>query len=317
MIYLLAVLLSISWAKTEDPKKVTHPQVISFSGAVQLQTAKDMSARRPKIKEVLREFCYIKTQTGQVEIEIDPYRSLIVLPNSEVTIPNISWDSGEISEVIIKNGEIFWHQKSREGRQIPIKSEIFDIVPPPGQFKWAYDLTKARSEVKVLAGRLEFSAMNSENSALLVAGQQVSFQGVKEDGDLAYDVLLKGRKIPKGILGKVEAVSPSEMQQFSQAEVERRKREDLKRLKTETARKAPLLPGQICRKPNAKLNECTWTCLKNVPGGKDRCHTENPGTTCVRRRCNANGAWGEETTLEAGDGAVKCRAKAHIAPCDY
>src|SRR5690606_12649468 len=106
------------------------------------------------------------------------------------------------------------------------------------------------------------------------SGQEVFFQGTREDGEVAYDILLKGRKIPKGNLSKVASISAAEMREFSGEEVEKKRQLELRKKAAEVAKKNILKPGQICRHPGAKLNECVWICENNPKTEKARCLTE-------------------------------------------
>lgn len=318
MILFLSFMALIASAKTGDVKPVKYPVVSFYSGMVEVQTAKETKLRKPKVKELLREMALLKTGAkGSLEVALDEYRVMTLMPNTEVSIPNISWETGELSSVVILSGEIFWQQKGSVANPIVLRSDLFEMIPPEAQFKISYSPSTMIAEVKVFSGHVEFSAMNSENSALVLTGKKVSFHGVREEGEVAYDILLKGRKIPKGYLGKVQDLPTEEMKEYSAVEIAKKKKADLQRLADEQARKQVLLPGQVCRFPIGKLNECSWTCLKNPAGSKGKCLTSKPGVSCVRRRCNANGIWGEEYTLQPDEGALKCRSTAVVAPCDY
>lgn len=72
----------------------------------------------------------------------------------------------------------------------------------------------------------------------------------------------------------------------------------------------------LCALPKAELNQCSWTC-ENNPKGEANCRTDLPNVNCVRRRCNANGLWAEDTRLPASY-HEQCKGSAPlVAPCDY
>jgi hypothetical protein len=318
MIFILSFFTFVASAKTTEIKSVQFPRVVSYRGNVEVKTGKETQFRKAKHNEILREFAEIKTgPQSQAEIAIDEVRTLTVLADTEIEIPSIGWETGDMGSMILKDGEIFWQKTKKVDIPAVLKSKLFEVVPPVGQFKLSYDSDKAYAEAKVFSGSLEFSAMNSEHSVLLTPGKKVGFQGVMEDGEVAYDVLMQGRKIPKGALGKVQDISKEEMQAYSTEELTKKKAADLKRIAAERNKKQALLPGQICRSPGGKLNECSWVCKNNPAGAKGKCLTSKPGVSCFRHRCNANGEWGEETALDAGEGAVKCSSTPHVASCDY
>lgn len=64
----------------------------------------------------------------------------------------------------------------------------------------------------------------------------------------------------------------------------------------------------ICKSPSARYNQCVWTCTSNENG---QCNE------CIRRRCNANGEWKEETRQPANLSGFCKNAKPMIGPCDY
>jgi hypothetical protein len=316
VIFLILAFCTSLQAADKDP--VNYPQVLSYRGLTQIQSGTEAAFRKPKLKEVLREKARIKAEEGgQIEIAVDADRALTVQSGSEVDIPAISWETGHLTEIDLENGQILWQQTQPGSNQIQIKSPVFDIVAPKAVIGLSYNPEKVRAEAKVYVGSLEFSALNAETSEVLTAGKSVVFEGIKEDGEVAYDVLLKGRKIPKGHLLKVENLSSQEMAQYLPEVMAQRKKDDIKRIQTEKAKKEALLPGQICRHPGAKLNECVWNCQNNPKSQKNDCLANKPGVSCIRRRCNANGLWEEETTLDSGSGMLKCKAKPVVAACDY
>ena len=73
--------------------------------------------------------------------------------------------------------------------------------------------------------------------------------------------------------------------------------------------------AEVCRSPSGQFNYCAWTCKGNQ--GSTKCRTGLPGVRCVRKRCNANGKWAEETRLPASFGGYCHGRKAIVKPCDY
>ncbi len=299
-------------------KIVHYPQVLSYSGNIFIQSGLETKFRKAKVKEILREKAIIKTEANsRLDLGVDSERTLTILESSEVEIPSIAWDSGQFTEVLLRDGEIMWQQSGAPGNNITLKSPVFEVSPPIGISGFSYDEEKILAEAKIYAGAMEFSALNAETTVILTAGKSVKFKGVKEDGAVAYDVLLKGRKSPQGHLQSIESLPESVMRAYSATAVAERKRADLQKIIRDKAKKETLQVGQICAKPGGKLNECSWSCLQNPKHEKNNCLANNPGVSCVRRRCNANGIWGEETTLDAGAALLKCKAKPFVTGCDY
>ncbi|WP_155722614.1 hypothetical protein [Bdellovibrio bacteriovorus] len=294
-----------------------YPAIREVYGQVWL-TGKDGKRALVKGRQVLREKALLETSlTGRVKVELDEKRNFILLGSGEVLMPVISWESGEAPVVILKSGDLHWNQKEKGAYNIALRSDLFEFLAIPGDYVLSIYPQKAFTGVKVFEGTMEFSALNGEESVTVKKGQQAGFQGVIENGEISYDVLLKGKKIPKG---RLTAVTPIDAGELNKAAADEKKRLDgIAKLKAqEQARLAKLKrEGVICSQPAGKFNECVWTCVNNPKKEKKNCLVQNEGTACVRRRCNANGDWSEETTLDAEKASIVCKAQPVVAICDY
>lgn len=305
-------------ASSHQVKLVRYPQVLSYKGDIFIQSGLDQKFRKAKVKEILREKAIIKTEANsRMDLAIDQDRTVTLLESAEIEIPAIAWETGQFTELLLRSGELMWQQNGPPINNITLKSPVFEVKPPIGISGFSYDPELVLAEAKVYSGAMEFSALNAETSVNLTGGKMVKFKGVKEDGDVAYDILLKGRKIPKGQLLSIENLPESVMKIYSAEAVAQRKKEDLQRILRAKKKKETLGVGQICPKPGGKLNECSWSCLNNPKGEKNNCLANKPGVSCVRRRCNANGIWSEETPLDASAALLKCKAKPYVSACDY
>ena len=301
------------------PVQLVHfPRVLSYSGRVWIQSGLETQFRTARVKEILREKAVIKTEANsRLDLAIDKGRTVTIQESSQIEIPLIAWESGQMMDLILVGGEVFWQQNGAAENTITLRCPVFEIQPPVGISGFSYDGEKVLAEAKMFSGSMEFKASNAENSVILTAGKSVKFKGVKEDGNVAYDVLLKGRRIPKGHLQNIENLPESVMAIYLPSAIEARKKADLAKIFTEKSKKKTHRRGEICGAPGGKLNECSWSCLKNPGGEKKNCLADRSGVSCVRRRCNANGSWGEETALESGAASAKCKAQVFVAPCDY
>lgn len=314
MIWALLMVSLMGWA--EAPK---YPALREWRGQVWL-TGKDGKRLLVRGKQVLREKAFLETSlSGQVKIQLDAQRTLTLLEGGEVSIPVISWESGEAPVVILKKGELHWQQnlKDKGEYNVALRSDLFEFIAPAGDYVLSINPAKAFTSVKMYEGSMQFSALNGDESVLVKAGQQVGFQGVLEGGEIAYDVLLQGKKIPRGQLTAVTAVDMSEIQKAADVEKKRLKKEADKKLHDKAALAKAKREGYICEAPIAKFNECAWVCLNNPKKEKKACLVGKAGVSCVRRRCNANGEWAEETVLDAEKASTLCRAQPVVAPCDY
>lgn len=300
-------------------KSPQYPAIADWYGQVWV-TGKDGKRKPVRAKQILREKALLETSLlGQVKVQLDEKRSFMLLGASEALLPVIGWDGGESPVVILKTGELHWHQdlNVKGPYNVALSSALFEFIAPPGEYILSIYPEKAFAGVKVFQGALEFSALNGDESVTVKAGQQAGFQGVLEGGEIAYDVLLKGKKIPRGHLAPVSSIDTAELAKM--AEVERKRQMGIAKKKQalKFAQEKLKRSGVICQNPPAKFNECAWVCLNNPKKEKQACLVKTAGVSCVRRRCNANGAWAEETVLDAEKASSLCSAQPVVGPCDY
>lgn len=295
----------------------SYPVISEWQGQAWV-TGKDGKRKEIGARLILREKALIETSLlAQVKVQLDESRSFILLGGSSVSLPVIGWESGEAPIVMLKSGELRWQQESKGNFNIAVRSDLFEFILPSGNFILSIYPEKAFAGVKVFEGKMEFSSLNGESSVEVRAGQQAGFQGVLEGGEIAYDVLLKGKKIPRG---RLLAISPIDAAEMAAAAEARRKfeQEKARRQKSVQDERDKLKrEGVICEKPPGKFNECAWVCLNNPKKEKKLCLVGPGKATCVRRRCNANGVWADEMILDAQKFSNSCGAQPRVAPCDY
>lgn len=316
----LLVLLGWCAVGANPPLKSTSkfPYLTFPKGQVWVKAGKMTEKKKISQDLLLRESALIETgEKSEVYLAFAENMEVLILGESNIEIPSINWENGESSALIIKKGTIIWQQVGGATYRLPIKSELFEFFPAESHFILAFDPTRAWTEMRLLSGQMSFSALNGEESVNLKPGQKASFQGTFEDGEIAFDILLKGKKIPKGHLSKAADMSDLEKKSYSQESLKVLKAKELERRKKAEAKANILLPGQVCRKPNAKFNECSWTCEGNPKSETKKCRADIATVECVRRRCNANGVWAEPTRLDRSEMSLRCGPKPRVADCDY
>lgn len=295
-----------------------YPLVTEIQGKVRW-IDKDGNDGKLKAKNVLIEKAALETgEKSEVVVQVDDHRTLRVLPNSRVEFPSISWETGDAPLIVLKHGSIRWREVSGKKYNIALSSELFQFISPVGDVVLSYDPKAALVEVKVLQGSMEFSAMNAEDSALVTANQKVQFLGVRENDEIVYDVLLKGKKIPRGKLGMVQPFSEADKAQYSEARL--KKEADVRHKKEVAAKKAlekPRDKDAICSAPDARLNQCAWVCENNPKKEKKSCRVDVAGVQCLRKRCNANGEWAEATEVPKEKAGTLCGVQPLVKECDY
>lgn len=319
LVKVLLLLSTAAGAFTGEPTPPKYPAIQEWQGQVSL-TGKDGQKKLVQSKQVLREKALLEAASNaQVKVALDEKRSVILMGDSALSLPVISWESGEAPVVLLKNGTLQWLQKVEDkGRyNIALRSDLFEFIAPAGDYIYSIYPDKALAEVKVITGAMEFSALNFEDSVKVKSGQQSGFQGVIEGGEIAYDVLLQGKKIPKGKLLPVTSLENTQADQKVVAERKRLEKQAKDKAKAQADLVRAKKEGMICQSPLGKFNQCAWVCLNNPKSEKKSCKVQMAQVSCIRKRCNANGDWAEETTLDAEKGSTACKAQPVVAPCDY
>ncbi len=271
----------------------------------------------------LIEYALIQTSSDSIAtIELDNLRKVVIQSDSELEIPSISRESGEAPYLKLNFGSIFWKQDlhSKSLYPVTIRSNLYEQRGVPGSYLVRYKPESPYVEVLVIQGQIDFTGLHNEESVLVKEGQKAKFTGVLEAGEIAYDLLLKGKKVARGTISPVENLTAEEKESYS-LDRERREQEKAAEIKkTIEKKKNELKPGQICRKPNAKFNQCAWICLGNPADEDKRCRLELSKVKCQRLRCNANGVWSGPEIVSKSEAKLKClhplKEDATVSSCE-
>ncbi len=292
--------------------------VLELKGRPLIEKRKDESSIFSKTqlrkKELIRGSGSIHTDAkSEILLQLEPGIELKVYPDTEVTFPLIRWEDGRSDEFILKHGKVRWQSQGKS--QIMLKSDLFESTLPEGIFVVIYEPAAPRVQLLALKGEAEFQEKNGEESVKVSAGKKVEFLGHREDGEIAYDVLLQGRKIPKGKKSAIEDLSKEDKQLFS-IEAEKKSLEASKKKSKTNEGKNSARKNEICKRPGGTFNECRWVC-ENNPKDQRRCRLDLSKVRCVRSRCNANGEWAESYELTPAAGTSICKPYPVVQACDY
>lgn len=210
--------------------------------------------------------------------------------------------------------------KSRQISKTLLKTDLVELELNSADAGFLYDAQVPRVEVFNMRGSSVLRVRESFESVRLEGKQKAYFQGVIENGEIVYDLLLQGKKIPKGILSPAIALSAEEEKIFIPLVKARPKKQttritqDGKVIQVKGARPAR---KTLCSQPSGDLNQCSWTCEGLKKGKQKTCPTQQSGVNCVRRKCDANGTWRDEFILPADAGKSKCKVQPIVMACDY
>lgn len=282
---------------------VRYPVITIANGKIEL--VEGDKAKPLKVNEGLKEKATIRVgEKSQARVDISTNSFILALQNTDFKFPFIAWEDGKVEQVELLKGRI--HVTLKDGQEKTVVTALSRDFLTKGEYVYTYEPLVPKVDVMVISGELEFRGLENEESIKLKSGERASFIGVLESGEPVYDTLLKGRRVARGKLSKVEKIPGAEMKE-AQAQSQ------VKKVIIKKVVPVKRTGDDICDKPFGKLNECVWTCDKNPKKAKS-CDLKG-GAVCVRQRCNANGEWAERTELPELES--KCTLKRHVAPCDY
>jgi hypothetical protein len=190
---------------------------------------------------------------------------------------------------------------------LKIESDFFSILTQKDQklsLLIDVNLKEAKLNVCNFGSTFKLELFDHEIDQTLKANEGIKFSGALDKADqIAYDLLLEKRKIPKGKWGAKEVCLADQIKKIQDQVVEFH-------LKTmQDLEKARL--AQIAEK---KRKDLLYLC--HEPYGKlDQCHFILRQNKCIRERCNAEGKWTDQTEI----GVVKnlCSVKGEVKGCGY
>lgn len=288
--------LAAGTGEIKKPTTPKYPKIIEVLGTVHNLKSANKEKITPKFLIVDGLSLQIEPHST-VKVQLDEKRILTAYGPAEFEIPGLSWESREFSEIRLHTGAVRF-EVAGQPFEFMLKSSLFEIAPPKGETIFIFDPQRALADAMVLKGELEFRALNAEESAKLTQGQKVTFMGQLEEGEISYDLLLQGRKIPKGRLLAIQPISKQDLSSYS-LEMEKRRRAARDKKEAAAQKKEQKLRGQaICSKPFGQLNDCHW---------------KKQGESCYRTRCVADGKWKDSQKVDSS----ACGKVSKVQKCDY
>ena len=280
---------------------------ISIADGKSTWTDKEDKVHPLRRKDRLYFKAVIKTEAGaKLRIELDANSSLFIFAESQVELPVIAWEDGRLEKISLQWGRIAY---SCDGDcKNFFETVISQNILQSGQYVMTYYPTMPRVKLSVVQGASSFRGLANEKSSELKAGQEAQFRGLFENGEIAFDTLLRGRRIAKGQLDPVSEISADDLLVFKKIFATKKEA-----LKVVAAAKLKPTEKQICRSPFAEYGQCVWACENNKVGAKD-CNLSKPGVMCSRRRCNANGEWADRRELTLSKN--RCGPRPSVGICD-
>ena len=321
IILIMSLLNPLALAKgrgASKPKAARYPLVQVVLGKVyQISEALTVENRAAKVSEkekllkkgdTLKDKAHLRVEgNSEIELQLSADSKLTILENSEIEIPGISWEDGAIYQVHLLTGKL--RISCAKNCVRTYSNPLFESELPAGDFLLSYAPQTPSVTLAVLDGGALFRGLGNETELALKAGDMATFTVTFENNEIAFDILMKGRKVAKGRASEIQKIPSEEMQMW-------KGRDEAVRMKAKKIAEASVVKrkkSQICDRPFGELGQCTWKCEKNPKKAKT-CMVES-GAVCVRTRCDANGNWADRTELATSQS--RCGTKSIVGACDY
>ena len=208
---------SVAAAKKASRKKAAKFPVVQMSlgSVVEIKESIEIKNRSAEAKvleaklrsgQILKDRAFLRTGVeSQARVQLNAENGLIILPMTDLEIPAIHWEAGKIESLFLKSGSIRLVCKIACG--LRMRTKLFDEEVGRGDFIISYNEKEPSIRVEVLDGELSFRGLENETQVLLKSGDQAEFKGQFENGEVAYDTLLRGRKVARGQMTPLEKIS--------------------------------------------------------------------------------------------------------------
>ncbi|AZZ36600.1 hypothetical protein CIK05_07290 [Bdellovibrio sp. qaytius] len=282
-----------------------HPLIHLVDGQVKVEPTKG--------KTIDQSFT-VKTSTNeQIKIELGKDFYLIVFPESSLKIEGfyITKKDYKVKAVIFDAGRFYLKNGSNleEDLSVTYQSDFFiwKNTEKNNQREFFVELNPAIAQVRFCAGTqgIAVALFDHETVKNLKFQEGAAFQGVlQKNGELEFDLLLEGRKVPKGEWKEAFTCDfkqiLKEMNDLEASEIAKIKKNDQQKKAAEKKRKVEF-DKSLCHEPNGQFNECLWKW-------EDK--------SCIRYRCDGQGQWKDRQQLPKNS-RYQCETKPKVSKCDY
>ena len=295
------------------PVWASIPSIQTFVGSPKIELVEGKTkVDIVKGKKIDESFTLKTAANQQIKLQLGSDFYLVAFPESTVKIEGfyITKKDYQIRRIIFEEGRFYIKNGSSEATDLNIiyESDFFEWKnsEKANQREFFLEINMTTAQVRFCAGEKGLSARLFDHEIIKTLKYQegAQFQGVLKNGDLDFDLLLEGRKIPKG---EWKEPFTCDFKQILKQMTDLEAQEAAKKKKIEQEKQVVLKKKKIeydkslCHEPNGEFNECLWKF-------------ENKN--CMRYRCDGQGHWsdGQQQTKER---SYHCETKPKVSPCDY
>ena len=265
-------------------------------------------------KTIIEQDFKLKTNDQQfAKINLNNSYEVSLFNNSEILVQSTyTYEGLPTLSVQFLSGQLYIKKLKNVNTRLQLKSVFFD---------WSFDLnaTDKKNNLNLWLmldlekpsihfcnreGEAEISLFDHEKKINLKSSESVIFQGQFVNKKIDFDILLKGRKIPKGHWQEQKKCSFDQLIQIEnnilKADQALKQTKIVQQKKNQTEKKANDSKF-LCHNPYGQLNDCAWV---------------KSGQKCQRTRCDAQGKW-SDLQIISSDRAQSCSTVSTVFKCDY
>ncbi len=283
------------WSQAKMEYRFGQPKVVHF----QVKTLDVTEAKADELFD--RDFTLITGDHDFIKFKINDDYELSVFDNSKLDFVLIKDDPSSrkrayVYRIQLHKGQVFFKRINSTQTQHVVPEDVYFETD---FFRWEL-VDKRRSNIEMMVSytpsipKVRFcngasdymvKLFDHEKEIELKKGRQVSFTGQIEAGQVAFDVLLQSKKVPKG---RWSVVDDCDFKELEEKETEFRllqekRRREFQEFQLQAQEQKRLNDAKyLCHKPYGQFNDCYWRFEDKI---------------CVRYRCNAEGKWASRTEL--------------------
>jgi hypothetical protein len=264
---------------------------------------------------ILKDEARFKTAANQfIKMQLGGFYELSILDQSDVLIEQKGIEGHSESFVVqLLQGQVYLKKISHldknvlgQKAELNLKSVFFDWKFSSEQnLDLLMEINTKDPSISFCQreGEFQLALFDHEKKIDLKTLEGVRFQGQNESEKVAFDILLNGRKIPKGLWQQIHKCSFDEIQQKESEFIKMEQLErEIKQKKVLQIKQDKLKADSkyLCHVPYGQLNDCAWV----LKAGR-----------CQKTRCNAEGKWTGAELISIAE-APECKAKPFVSKCD-
>ncbi|MCB0385045.1 MAG: FecR domain-containing protein [Bdellovibrionales bacterium] len=259
----------------------------------------------------------ITETSAEAKVEFQDGNEIHVQPNSKVKMVEYDMDAGKVDRKTLLNlikGKVRNKVKNKyqgtDTSYYKVKTRSAVAGVRGTDFVVSFEIGhKEVTKVETLTGAVELANPDQSQMVEVPKGTYASYVVEASSSEVFSDEEIS-EFVARGYLTPVHKMTAAEI---ANLDWETEVTNQAQRKTASTNKKAS---KYVCKSPQAEMNQCYWACQNN-PKGEKRCRTDLPQVNCVRRRCDANGNWSDESRLPASFHDQCGSSGVRVAPCDY